>query len=275
VAQLPLGGPMPYNLPMRNAIAVSLAVVIMGANGGVVTKPLPVKLADALVRDPDVAPCAQNAHAASNAAFVSANFDVSGVTLWNGKRMVVVTGGGSCVCGNANCKIAVFEQTGDSYRPVLSDYGIDWKVRPDGTAVVTSHDSAAVVYRTSYRWKATRYAVTARDMIYLPTNTVKPVSRDVTFAPGTSSTLRRGNKVTLGFEDVWTLAGRAGQTLTLTLLQNDRHFGSISVRDDASTIATANHGPLRVKLPRSGRYEISIEGNDESFAAYTMRVQLL
>jgi len=277
---------MPYTLPVRQSVqsfaavafrlvlVTSLVLGIAGANAGDAAKPFPSSLADALVRDPDVAPCAESAHVESSTAYAAKNFDLTRVTLTNGRRMVVVTGGGSCVCGNANCKIVVFEQTGDSYRPVLSDYGIDWKVRPDGTAVVTSHDSAAVVYRTSYRWKTNGYAVSARDMIYLPNNVIKPVSRNIIFAPNTFSTVIRGDKVTLGFEDVWTFAARAGQTLTLVLIDYDRHFGSFSLRDDASTVGTANSGTLHIVLPRSGEYEIAVEGADESFATYTLSVRI-
>jgi hypothetical protein len=277
---------MPYTLPVRQnirsfaAFALRLVLVsslvlgIAGANAGDGAKHFPSRLADALVRDPDVAPCAESAHVQSNTAYAAANFELARVALTNGPRMIVVTGGGSCVCGNANCKIVVFEQTGDSYRPVLSDYGIDWKVRPDGTAVVTSHDSAAVVYRTSYRWKTNGYAVSARDMIYLPNNVVKPVSRNIIFAPNTFSTVIRGDKVTLGFEDVWTFAAHAGQTLTLAVVDHDRHFGSFSVRDDTSSVGAANSGTLHIVLPRSGRYEITVEGADDSFATYTLSVRI-
>lgn len=258
----------------RLVLVTSLVLGTAGANAGDGAKPFPSRLADALVRDPDVAPCAESAHSESNTAYAVENFDLTRVTLTNGPRMIVVTGGGSCVCGNANCKILVFEQTGDSYRPVLSDYGIDWKVRPDGTAVVTSHDSAAVVYRTSYRWKTNEYAVTARDMIYLPNNVIKPASRNITFAPKTSSTVIRGDKVTLGFEDVWTLAARAGQTLTLALIDHDRHFGNFSIRDDAGNIGTANSGTLHIVLPRSGKYELTVEGADDSFATYALSVRI-
>jgi hypothetical protein len=255
-------------------VTASLAFGTVGANAPNVAKPFPPALADALVRDPDVSACAQNAHAASSSAYASANFDFSAVTLAGGARMIVVTGGGSCVCGNANCKIAVFEQNGDTYRSVLSDYGIDWKVRPDGTAVVTSHDSAAVVYRTSYRWSGKSYEVFARDMVYVPNNVAKPVTRAISFEPGASSTVLRGDKLTLGFEDEWTFSARAGQTLTLTLLEHDAHFGSFSVRNDAATIGTAKAGTLRVALPQSGRYEITIEGGDESFSRYALSVTI-
>src|SRR6202522_3978444 len=231
---------MPYTLPVRQSVqsfaavafrlvlVTSLVLGIAGANAGDAAKPFPSSLADALVRDPDVAPCAESAHVESSTAYAAKNFDLTRVTLTNGRRMVVVTGGGSCVCGNANCKIVVFEQTGDSYRPVLSDYGIDWKVRPDGTAVVTSHDSADVVFRTSYRWNGKMYEVSEREMVYLPSNVAKPPIRDVTFAPGASSTVIRGDKLTLGFEDQWSFSARAGQTLTVTITKRDPHFGSFS-----------------------------------------------
>jgi hypothetical protein len=261
-------------LTVRLALVASLAFGIVGATAGDISKPIPAALADALVRDPDVAPCAESAHFASHSAYAGANFDFSTVALKSGPRMIVVTGGGSCVCGNANCKIVVFEHAGYTYRPVLSDYGIDWKVRPDGTAVVTSHDSAAVVYRTSYRWNTKTYAVSAKDMIYVPGNVVKPAIRQLSFAPGTSSTVIRGDKLTLGFEDEWTFTARAGQTLTIAVLEHDRHFGSFSVRDNTNIVGTESRGTVHFVLPRSGRYEITVEGADESFSTYALNVQL-
>ncbi|MEO7203244.1 MAG: hypothetical protein ABI431_09915 [Candidatus Tumulicola sp.] len=265
---------MRRSIGFRLMLLASLALMTLGANDGESSKPFPPALADMLVRDPDVAPCAQNAHAASNAAYASANFDFSRVKLTGGAQMIVVTGGGSCVCGNANCKVVVFEQTGDAYKSVLSDYGIDWKVRPDGTAVVTSHDSAAVVFRTSYRWNGKAYTVSATDMVYVPSNVAKPARRNITFAPGASSTVIRGDKLTLGFEDEWSFSARAGQTLTLTLVEHDRHFGSFSVRSDAETLGTASTGTLRVALPQSRRYEITVEGGDESFSKYALNVTI-
>jgi len=261
-------------LGFRLALLASVAFGTVGSGNAEVSKPFPSALADALVRDPDVAACAQSAHAPSNAAYASANFDFSNVELRDGARMTVVTGGGSCVCGNANCKIAVFVRDGSAYRSVLSDYGIDWKVRPDGTAVVTSHDSAEVVLRTSYRWNGKVYEVSAREMVYLPNNVAKPAIRDITFAPGASSTVIRGDKLTLGFEDHWTFSARAGQTLTLSLIKRDPHFGSFSVRSAEATLGAASSGTLQVELPQSLRYEIIVEGGDASFSSYALNVTI-
>jgi hypothetical protein len=261
-------------LGFRLMLLASLALTTLGANDGASSKPFPSALADALVRDPDVAPCAQSAHARSNAAYAGQNFDLSTVKLTDGPHMLVVTGGGSCVCGNANCKIAVFEQQGDAYKSVLSDYAIEWKVRPDGTAVVTSHDSAAVVIRTSYRWSGKAYTVTATDMVYLPRNVSKPATRAITFASGASSAVIRGDKLTLGFEDAWTFSARAGRTLTVTLVKRDAHFGSFSILSDATTLGTARSGTLHVALPQSGRYQITVEGGDESFSSYALIVRI-
>ncbi len=262
------------SIGLRFALLASVAFGTVGAGSSEISKSFPSALADALVRDPDVAPCAESAHAASNAAYASANFDFSNVALRSGARMVVVTGGGSCVCGNVNCKVAVFVQHGNEYKSILSDYGIDWKVRPDGTAVVTSHDSADVVLRTSYRWNGKIYEVSAREMVNLPSNVAKPAIRNVTFAPGASSAVIRGDKLTLGFEDYWRFSARAGQTLTLTLIKRDPHFGSVSVRSGEATLGSASSGVLQVKLPQSPEYEIVVEGGDASFSSYTLNVTI-
>jgi hypothetical protein len=262
------------SMRLRFVLLASVAFGTVAARNGEISKSFPSALADALVRDPDVAPCAQIAHAPSDAAYASANFDFSNVDLHDGARMVVVTGGDSCVCGNVNCKISVFVRDGNTYRSVLSEYGIDWKIRPDGTAVVTSHDSAAVVLRTSYEWNGKIYAVSAREMVYLPNNVAKPAIRDITFAPGASSTVIRGDKLTLGFEDDWIFSARAGQTLTLTLIKRDPHFGSFSVRSAEATLGSASRGTLQVESPQSPSYEIIVEGGDASFSGYALNVTI-
>jgi hypothetical protein len=235
---------------------------------------VPAALADALLRDPDVAPCAESAHAASNAAYASANFRLSTVTLRSGPRMTVVEGGGTCVCGNVNCKVVVFERERDAYRPVLSGYAIRSDVRPDGTAVITSHDSAAVAYRSTYRWNGKLYAAVKTEMVYVANNVAKPASRRVKFAPGASWVLS-GNRIALGFEDRFDFEAAAGQMVTLKLVKHDANFGSFSVLRDATTIARAARGSLDVKLPASGTYHIVVEGGgDGSFSAYALNLTI-
>ncbi len=259
---------------LRAVLLASAAFGAVGTGNGEASTAFPASLADALVRDPDVATCAQSAHAPSNAAYASANFRFSNVELRAGARMAVVTGGGTCVCGNDNCKVAVFVRDGNAYRSVLSDYGIDWKVRPDGTAVITSHDSAEVALRTSYRWNGKIYEVSAREGVYLPRNVAKPAIRDITFIPGQSATTISGNTLMLGFEDRWSFSARAGQTLTLTLIKRDPHFGSFSIRSAEATLGGASGGALEIKLPQSSRYEIIVEGADTSFSSYVLNVTI-
>src|SRR5581483_3060252 len=171
----------PGRLRHGAALVLALAFALAGLGVRAASTAVPPALAEALVRDPDVAPCAERSHAASSVAYVGANFQLANVALASGPRLVVVSGGGECVCGNANCKVEVFEHDGNAYKPVLSDYAIDWKVRPDGTATITSHDSAAVVFRTTYRWSGRKYSVTKSEMVYVPSNVAKPASREVKF----------------------------------------------------------------------------------------------
>ena len=119
-----------------------------------------------------------------------------------------------------------------------------------------------------------KHTRSSREMVYLPSNVAKPAIRDVTLAPGTSSTVIRGDKLALGFEDHWTFSARAGQTLTLTLIKRDTHFGSFSVRSAEATLGSANSGRLQVELPQSLRYEIIVEGGDASFSSYALNVTI-
>jgi hypothetical protein len=263
--------------PVRLGLALIAACIFVWGGAGVLAASLavPPALADALVRDPDVAPCAESAHAASNAAYVSATFRLSTVTLRSGPRMAVVFGGDSCVCGNDNCKISVFDQTGGAYRSVLSGYAIHWEVRPNGSAVIDSSQGADLAYRTSYRWNGRTYAIQKTDMVYGANLAVKPALRQVVFAPGKSSATVTGRQIALGFEDRFELDATGGQTVTLTLLEHDAHFGSFSLTShDGTSLGTARRGRLAVRLPASGRYDVVVEGADQTFAAYALNVAI-
>ena len=267
----------PTRLIRQISSSALLGLMLFGATGfgsaaaaTAANNTVPAAVANLLVREPDVAPCAENAHAASNEAFANANFELSTVKLKNGLRMSVVPGGGSCVCGNANCKVEVFKRDGDAYRSVLSDYAIHSDVQPDGTAVITSHDSADVSDRTTYRWNGKVYFASKREIVYLEKNVAKPASRDIRFAPGTSSATLNGKQIALGFEDRFTFDAAAGQRVTLTLRKHDSRFGSFSVVHGSTTLATAQRGTLKVTLPASGTYNVVVEGSDESFSAYEL-----
>jgi hypothetical protein len=247
--------------------------------GGLVTvavaaTEVPAALATAVVRDPDVAPCFEQAHAASSQAYVNANFDLKTVALQSGARMAVVTGGGSCVCGNVNCKVAVFWHDGHAYRGVLSAYGYETAVRPDGSAVITSHDSADVSYRTTFRWNGKTYALSKDEMVFTPTGVAKPARRTLRFAPGQSSAVVSGDRVALGFEDHISFDASAGQTVTLTLLKHGPHFGTFSLLRDGISIVSAAHGTLTKALSKSGRYELLVDGSDENLSSYSIDVSI-
>ena len=78
----------------------------------------------------------------------------------------------------------------------------------------------------------------------------------------------------LGFDDSFTFDATAGQRVTLTLRKHDAHFGSFSLRRDSTTLATAQRGTLKVKLPASGTYTIVVEGSDESFSTYELNLAI-
>jgi len=234
---------------------------------------VPPRLAAALVREDDVAYCLGKAHAASSVAFAQANYQFSNVTLSAGPKLVVLSGGGSCQCGNANCKLEVFRQNGESYVSVLSTYSIRSDVRPDGVAVIDSHDSANVSVRTTYRWNGSKYAVDKDELVLEDPQTVKPESRTVRFAPGTSEATLTGDKVQAGFDDYFDFEASAGQTVTLTLLQHDQHFGSFALNGvDGTQLRTSQGDAFSFKLPASGSYRIDVSGADQTFTSYSLQI---
>ena len=101
-----------------------------------------------------------------------------------------------------------------------------------------------VVYRTAYRSNGDKYAVVKTEMVYLPRNVAKPARLTLTFAPRKSSATISGNRVAIGFEDYIAFDASAGQTVTLTLLKHDAHFGSFALLRDG----------LRLLAPSKGIY---------------------
>jgi hypothetical protein len=234
---------------------------------------VPAALANLMVRDADVSPCFDAARAGSAVAFVAKNFELTNVILRSGPQMVVVQGGDSCVCGNANCKVSIFRKSAGAFVPVLSDYAISVRVRRDGTAVLDSHDSASTSYRTTYRWNGTKYAVTKDEIVLQDPLTVKPARQSVKFSAGASKATLTGRLVQAGYDDEFDFDANAGQTVTLTLTAHDTHFGSFALNGPNDTqLHSASGGRFSYKLPKSGTYHVVVDGLDQSFTAYAIEL---
>lgn len=109
-------------------------------------------------------------------AYVRKWYSFATTSLANGTTIYTATGGGPCLDGAANVGLFGYVASGSGYRRVLSTYAIRWTFRPDGTATIDSHDSAAVSVRTTYAFDGTSYRARRSEYLYERTGETKPMS---------------------------------------------------------------------------------------------------
>jgi hypothetical protein len=232
-------------------------------------------LIEAVGKEDEVAFCAGKDHM-SVPAYVRKWYEFATTVLANGTTIYTASGGGPCLNGAANIGLFGYVASGPAYRRVLSTYAIRWKFRPDGTAVIDGHDSAAVSVRTMYTFDGTSYRQGKSEYLYEPTGETKPMSVPVHFANGTSSATVSG-KVRAGFGDTYTLEAQAGQTLTVRAHATSGTLGDLQIfsSDDQVQLANGSSMSWRGKLPQSGTYKITIDAladDNNSPATYTMTI---
>ena len=99
---------------------------------------------------------------------------------------------------------------------------------------------------------------------------------NVSFAAGASSATVTSRTTALGYPDRFAIAAAAGQTLTLNFVHKDARVGTLSVeKADATPLASTEKGSLTVKLPASGTYDVTVEGNDpDKLGSYVLRIAI-
>jgi hypothetical protein len=231
-------------------------------------------LVETVGKEDEIGFCARREHM-SVPAYVRKWFAFATTQLANGTTVYAASGGGPCMSGAANIGLFGYVASGGTYRNVLSTYAIHWTFRPDGTAVVDAHDSAAVSVRTTYKFDGTSYRARKSEYLYESTGETKPVSVPVHFAYGTSSAIVSG-KVRAGFGDTYTLDAQLGQTMTVTAHATSGKLGTLQIfTADDRQLTTGSSTSWHGKLPKSGRYKITIDAfadDNNSPATYTMTI---
>jgi hypothetical protein len=265
---------MQRSTPVQVVMAAALIAFTGTAAPGAVAAAAPSGgLVAAILKDADIGDCAAKSKL-SHADFVAKAFDLKDVTLKGGERMTVATGMDACVCAAQNCPtLVVLAEKNGAYRTVLSGWTIASKVLPDGSAVLDSHDSAAVSDRSVYRWNGTTYAVVKAERVDARSGTVKPMSIPLVFAAGASSATVSG-KVALSFGDVYTFAAAAGQTISLALASQGRAAPDTLILLHGDTILADAGRAWSGKLPATGQYRLIVEGAEDSLIPYTLRIAI-
>jgi hypothetical protein len=256
------------------SIAAACAVLTV-AKPAAATGPSPAAIATAIATLQDAAPCVDQAHG-DFASFVGRAFTIAQVHLNSGADIVTAQGHDPCTCGNVNCEVIALQKHGNAYRVLMNDFAYSAHFKPDGSAQTDSHDSAAVVIRTSYRFDGTKYALSRTEAVDVDTNTTKLETMHLAFASGASSAIVTSRTAAAGYPDRYEIAGTAGQTLTLSFVRKDARVGTLAVeKADATLLASTEKGSLTVKLPANGTYDVTVEGSDpDKVGSYTLRITI-
>jgi hypothetical protein len=238
---------------------------------------IPGGLYQALAKTDGVDRCAQAKHEGAPAAARDV-FAVSVVHLNSGVTVYRAQGADPCLGSSPNGPLLAYVASGPSgYRQVLSTGVISGKFGADGSLVTVATDSAIADDRTTYRFDGSKYAVVREESVNKATGEAKQIDVPVRFAPGTSAATESGN-VTNGFDDSYVLDANAGQMMSVvvhpkagTLVSLYIYHGSGS---DLQVIFGGTSLSWRGKLPKSGRYEISVSDSGAAPAPYTMTIAI-
>jgi len=264
----------PRKAPYRLLAAVTICLAA-GAARGPASAALPSALAAAYAKDVEQPACVAKLEKAG---------EQQEVTLNSGQRIFLVHG--ICGCGAMNCTVGVYAPEGDGYRTVLLDVALKFDAEPNGTLVTTSAGDGFVSGRRTYRWNGNTYVLVSDLDVYKNAYT-KPSLRIVQFAPGTSSTTVSSTQVTQHFSDYFKLDATKGQALSLTFEKRDPKVNALYLnsaywdprysvwkqKSGSSEVALAQSGDTyTAKLPSSGAYLLEIDGADETFRSYTLKI---
>jgi hypothetical protein len=223
--------------------------------------------------DSEVGYCFMHGGFRSREGFVRKSYDIQPLDLRTGQHVVILRAHTGCLCGAQNCPVSAYVQHGGDFRLALSGPAIDSRFEKNGTAVITSHDSALVSVRETYLFRSSRYVLTKDEIVNNETGEAKPSAIPVRFAPGANSTTLRGH-VVLGFPDTYIVTARKGQVLHVSLnLRNDDARVSITLVDSGRELVTPSRS-WSGALPANGDYRITVDGSTETTARYALTISI-
>lgn len=193
-----------------------------------------------------------------------------------GRRVVLASLEGACICGNVNCPYVVLRIGTNKADELLDTYA--YEVRPIGPAAPLpnlrelAHDSALVSDETIDAYRNGKYVAISTARIRGDNGDRKLNAVPVRFLPGTSSAVLRGN-VSLGWYDEYELSAEAGQRLTLTGVRAAGPL-TFSLLGPKSTPALGLRPGVPVVLPAGGSYLLQIDGSGDDAQAYLATVRI-
>jgi hypothetical protein len=234
----------------------------------------------AMMSDAGVAACAGGAGKTAQ-AYVNEAFNLHHLTLRGGERMTVAVAKDGCMSLGQSSRVMIFERTVGGYRRVLDGVSLPDAVdaREDGTIVLPTHSTFETIFEAAYLWNGTTYAFSPlRSHVYdVPLDERKPYEVTVRFAPGAFATTLSGG-VARNFGQRYVFYARAGQAMTLELINHAGRLPKIFLSLGERDLAVGGANGWTRKLPQSGLYALTALGADESDATvvstYALRLSI-
>ncbi len=155
-------------------VGLALAMLAMLPAGS--GSPLQPELVNAVfANDSEVGYCYIHDRSHSRESFIRNSYDIEPLNLRTGQHVVVLSAQTACLCGAQNCPVSAYVQHGNQFQLALSSPAIESHFDKNGTAVILSHDSAAVSLRETYVFDSMRYKRVKSDVVDTDTGKAKPL----------------------------------------------------------------------------------------------------
>jgi hypothetical protein len=200
--------------------------------------------------------------------------DISALGSVGGRKVVLASPHGGCICGNVNCPFFVLRLDPGGAAAVLLDtsgYGIQpvGRAQPLPNLRELAHDSALISDETLDAFRGGKYVVIGTARIRSDNGARKANQIPIRFTPGTSSATLTGT-VSEGWYDEYALGAAQGQHITVAGPSGLTY--SLTSRTGASSIELKPG--IAAVLPVGGSYLLHIDGGGEGQQAYRATVTI-
>jgi hypothetical protein len=216
-----------------------------------------------LADNDDISDCLHDLSSEERGAFQKYS-DVSAVDLnHDGADEYEITGQGTCACGAQNCPVWIYQRTPDGFTQIFSSNGVGVDILNTShngfdDIMVSSHDSAATQYRSSYIFNGKQYKEGKSQFVNLETGQVKPAEVRIHFKRGTSSSTVTG-KVSLGFPDTYLIGAREGQTMSVEVIPTRGEMSFAIMGPRYESVTEEPKKKWTGILPASGDFRILVD----------------
>ena len=200
--------------------------------------------------------------------------DISALGTVGGRKVVLASPHGGCICGNVNCPFFVLRLDPGGASAVLlgtSGYGVEpvGRAQPLPNLREIAHDSALISDETLDTFRGGKYVAISTARVRSANGARKANRIPIRFAPGTSAATLTGT-VSQGWYDEYALGAAPGQRITIGGPANLTY--SLTSQAEARSI-DLKPGVAAV-LPAGGRYLLHIDGGSENEQTYRATVTI-